>query len=1656
MKRKNAKSAIIKLNKIEKEGESQMTLKQRGIKMLQAMSLVFVGVAVLCNNNVYAQLPLSGQNGLVMYDHYSEQIGHQTQIIEQKLAINNKRNSAWVVESKLDEQVQLAVSEGASQGFGMKTVSELFSQVSEGVPIAAINADFYNMITGESVGLVVQNGEITHTQQEKNAIGVKADGEVVIGEYSHELSFQVGEHIQAFQQINTDVPAGQIGLFTQRFGKQLEVKAGYHYIAFKSATPFTTNYTGTVTKLATKAIGESYELDEQTLILAFHAAADQSGVTLLEQTDTLQITAQFTGAFANVQNGVSGGSLLVQNGQKTDILNNDFNNAVAARTAVGVKADGTLLHVVVDGKQAGYSDGMSVFELTDYLISLGAITALNMDGGGSSQLVTRKMNDSSKGETRNRGSDGSDRKVANALVLVDTSFAAQSKAVQHLAGRTTHHKLATQASVPIMVSGLNERFIPVPFENEVNFSPTLGQMQQQTYTAQQVGKETLHFTDVTNPTIQGALVLDVVDQFSLFQFKNAKLAAMPGESYPLDLVVEHHFDPVAFDPSQLSYQLSEHIGTIDEHHRLHISATTGRAIITVTYQQQQATIEVIVGKEPVIIEDFESGSDHWTSSGARALEVKHEISTLPEPVRFGQKALKLAWKWVGGPSGTAGAYAYNKGRNVSIPDYPKEIGMWVYADASSQGHLLRSQLADGTGTKFAIDFSQSIDWLGWKYVSAPVPSGKALPLRFDLEVRVLQTQNDKKTDGAIYVDQIRAVYGATNDDVVNPTVKITAPENEAIVRTQTPTIYFTAQDDQVIDQSKALVYLDGMYDAQATKTLQYDVNNQGEITFDSPLLDGLHEVKIVVFDHFGNQGTAQCVFEVITSSGHFFSEHTEISEIGSSFHYRVMAENMGTSEEATFQFIVDQQFQPQIHVDPKYQPYQRTEHYDQQTGMYRVTFTNLPAISGQLFEIQLKIATSVRQDERLKIQQIFGQIARNGVQSSFTLRGVDQPIDAPYELEVLRFTRNIPLEFQVRDREGNAISNALVELITPKTFVRLKDPLTGVRSDGTTVVIAKDETIEILPSEPSTIKVGYQTETLTADATKIDRTEQYQFQVLGSTDENGVLTSHIPTNYLTNYTMIASRDGRYSHNVTLQLRDIKGSFDAADPLMTLGATENSRQLTWKTNAFVSQSYVEIKRSDQSWDQAWKIDAQGERVTLVGNEYQQFLAKITDLVPGTTYDYRLKTIHPRTKASDLSTTYTFSLPSDQTKTTFALFGDTQAALGLHEQGGYGDYQKLFRQAASEQIDFALHVGDMVDDGGQYRHWELTQQALSNMPNNHSIPLMSAVGNHEVIGNGLEVYNKTFYNPPNGPDNFKNSVYSFDYHNIHLAVLNTEVTEQQLQQQLQWLKQDMQESRKTWKFIMLHRPPYASNSDSGNRTVARLLPSVIDELAIDIVFSGHDHAYVRSQPLRNNAIEQKGSTYILAGSTGPKFYGVTPQFWMDKVYAEHTQVYTTLTIENDHLALKVQNIAGEVVDTHELNKEPITEPDNLQLMTKTTKVAYQLGSAISEEQFLQDVGVSTNIPAGLTTNLTQQVNWQQIGTYFVTIQATQRLESVSLTPTAKAANQRMITVQIIDEPIQEVSMGGQVLTETGQYYRELVLVAIVLISMSLTMLYYRRRT
>ncbi|MDZ5010461.1 hypothetical protein GNF77_16465, partial [Clostridium perfringens] len=148
--------------------------------------------------------------------------------------------------------------------------------------------------------------------------------------------------------------------------------------------------------------------------------------------------------------------------------------------------------------------------------------------------------------------------------------------------------------------------------------------------------------------------------------------------------------------------------------------------------------------------------------------------------------------------------------------------------------------------------------------------------------------------------------------------------------------------------------------------------------------------------------------------------------------------------------------------------------------------------------------------------------------------------------------------------------------------------------------------------------------------------------------------------------------------------------------------------------------------------------------------------------------------------------------------------------------YDVWAKTLNAAYSRFNDskFFIMGGDMVDAGlnvpNNEQEWiHLFEKAKGDLLN---WPMAPGGANHEGRNNtgfnnhfNLPITNDVMATP-------LNSVYSFDYNDVHFAMLNTEMAESQemFKPQVEWLKRDMIATDKKWKIVVLHKPLYSTSS------------------------------------------------------------------------------------------------------------------------------------------------------------------------------------------------------------------------------------------------------
>ncbi len=318
---------------------------------------------------------------------------------------------------------------------------------------------------------------------------------------------------------------------------------------------------------------------------------------------------------------------------------------------------------------------------------------------------------------------------------------------------------------------------------------------------------------------------------------------------------------------------------------------------------------------------------------------------------------------------------------------------------------------------------------------------------------------------------------------------------------------------------------------------------------------------------------------------------------------------------------------------------------------------------------------------------------------------------------------------------------------------------------------------------------------------------------------------------------------------------------------------------------------------------------------------KYSAVVENLEPGDIY-YRICC------SDEISETFNFSIKSKSSKTKVLVFADSQGMV----KADYDTFSDVFEKAieSNPDMDFAVHLGDFVDDGNNEEYWQWVLSSRKWSEN----PVLPLAGNHEARQNSVAhdagVENSIFshFNIQNAPKNqnfAKGVYYSADYNNITCIVLNTnDITPDGLsEKQYNWAIQTALKSKSRWKILLTHKSPY-SNGPHHKDFDVKLISHQIENIAyyggIDLVLGGHDHVYARTPFLAQNCLcnQRKkiknvfggktefiyspvGSVYVVPGTSGVKNYKqhLPAGFPAEKFLNLDGPVYSCIEADNQNL-------------------------------------------------------------------------------------------------------------------------------------------------------------
>ena len=352
---------------------------------------------------------------------------------------------------------------------------------------------------------------------------------------------------------------------------------------------------------------------------------------------------------------------------------------------------------------------------------------------------------------------------------------------------------------------------------------------------------------------------------------------------------------------------------------------------------------------------------------------------------------------------------------------------------------------------------------------------------------------------------------------------------------------------------------------------------------------------------------------------------------------------------------------------------------------------------------------------------------------------------------------------------------------------------------------------------------------------------------------------------------------------------------------------NSVDIQWRTNPSVKEGIVKywLKGEKDTLFVDAEISVMEDRMLYNDRYVNRFAAHLKNLNDGSTYAYMVGSKNNNTW-SDIRTFKTEK--KDQKKFSFIWFGDT------HKAKGWG---KMLQMANKQHPEVAFYsiAGDMVSTGLYRSDWDeffgVTKDVFSYKP------LMAVPGNHDrQDGLGTWMYYQIFSLPKNGPKKVhEESTYAFEYGNALFLMIDST---HPMEDQTEWIEEQLKNTKVTWKFVMFHFPPY--NFEEPYFEYQKTWVPIFDKYHVDMVMSGHIHYYMRSKPMRNGKVVKSyndGTVYAISIGTISRDREIGEEPYAETRYADG-QFYQLMSIDGNKLTFTAFNKEGKSVDEFTIRK------------------------------------------------------------------------------------------------------------------------------------------
>ncbi|MBE6631768.1 MAG: hypothetical protein E7623_03620 [Ruminococcaceae bacterium] len=503
-----------------------------------------------------------------------------------------------------------------------------------------VNADFFSLQTGVPLGAVISEGRLLSSCSENNAMGIKRDGSYILGTPGIKVTLSHEGYSYNIRNFNK-YPTVYVEylLSSEFYSSSTSQSPGTEIlINFPEDSPrLGEAYQCRVLEVYKDAV--NVEIPDGCLLLSINNKSPNfNNFISIEKDDIIRLEFECNPGWENVEYAFGGSDVIVKDSQITEGVVDVYHEKVRnPRTSVGVRADGTYVFYAVDGGDNPQSYGLTLNELAVTMKDLGCVYALNLDGGGSTTVCV-KLGAFDAPEVVNIPSGGSERKVSNAVLFVNSLPA--TGVPGNVSVNLSHpYVLSGMGYVDVSLSVLDTGYHSMSADIDnitVCCDTAIGRIEgNRIWPDCDAGTYEINVkAKVGDAEISGKTILNVVDRIDLIDLESKKTEINRGGSFIIPTVGYYMSMPVAVSPSSVKLSFVDvdeegneielpntsedpsvlamcDAGSIDSNGVFH-GASDGKnysAKLKVQYGETSAYMDIKVGIAPTVIGTFEDGSD---------------------------------------------------------------------------------------------------------------------------------------------------------------------------------------------------------------------------------------------------------------------------------------------------------------------------------------------------------------------------------------------------------------------------------------------------------------------------------------------------------------------------------------------------------------------------------------------------------------------------------------------------------------------------------------------------------------------------------------------------------------------------------------------------------------------------------------------------------------------------------------------------------------------------------------------------------------------------------------------------------------------------------------------------------------------------------------